>query len=96
MSDMHRSLDRALEDPKTPRWGVSSEGAGECPSLTSDPQPTEHATPPSEVILTPAEYEQLAEASWQGGRGGWISKTEVAAVQSIIAARLAVAGGRDA
>jgi hypothetical protein len=41
------------------------------------------------VVLTAGEFEALAEAAYAGGRGAWISKAEVAAVESIIAARLA-------
>jgi hypothetical protein len=44
---------------------------------------------PSPVVLTAVEFEALAEAAYAGGRGAWISKAEVKAVEAIIAARLA-------
>jgi hypothetical protein len=41
------------------------------------------------VVLTAAERALMRVASYQGGRGEWISKREIAAIESIIAARLA-------
>jgi hypothetical protein len=47
------------------------------------------AVSPAPVKLTAAEYEALCEASWSGRNQAWVSRAEVAVVESIIAARLA-------